>query len=328
MQQQLTGAGSFPRKLTAILALAAMSMSGAVWSADNSIYIDQAGDNSTITMTQDGSGNRVKGILTNGSAGGTTDPAKLVGNAQTINIEQKGANNVLSLGSTTTQGGSIANYANIGLNLNYQVTGGNNTGYININNNNQGSSIGSVVSIIQDGGGTASLTMTGTENQVTVNTAGGTGNMFTANINANNIITKVDQTSGGGNETTITQTGNKGYIDIKTLGASNITDIIQNAGGVNGATIKLDYIGSGNETTIQQSNAYDHQADFKIRGNDNTITLAQSGGRVTGSYAKLDLIGASNNNTINITQQGSVDNLTNIKMTNSSNNSITVIQKN
>jgi hypothetical protein len=328
MQQRLTGVGSFPRKLTAILALAVMSMSGAVWSADNSIYIDQAGDNSTITVTQDGSGNKIKGILTNGNAGGATDPAKLVGNAQTINIEQKGANNVLALGATTTQGGSIANYANIGLNLNYQVTGGNNIGYININNNNQGSSIGSVVSIVQDGGGTASLTMTGTENQVTVNTADGTGNKFTANINANNVITKVDQTGGGNNETTITQTGNKGFIDIKTVGASNVTSIIQNAGGVNGAGIKLDYVGSGNQTTITQSDAYDQQADFKIRGNDNIITLTQSGGSANGNYAKLDLVGASNNNTIGITQQGSVDNLTNIKMTNSSNNHITVLQKN
>mgnify|MGYP003704846445 CR=1 FL=1 len=56
----------------------------------------------------------------------TTDPAKLVGNYQTINIEQTGASNVLALGvnSTVTSG--------VGVNLNYQVSDGNNTGYINI----------------------------------------------------------------------------------------------------------------------------------------------------------------------------------------------------
>ena len=46
---------------------------GSGWAADNNIYVDQAGDNSTITIRQDGSGNKVKGILINGNAGGTTD---------------------------------------------------------------------------------------------------------------------------------------------------------------------------------------------------------------------------------------------------------------
>ena len=40
---------------------------GSGWAADNNIYVDQAGDNSTITIRQDGSGNKVKGILINGN---------------------------------------------------------------------------------------------------------------------------------------------------------------------------------------------------------------------------------------------------------------------
>ena len=71
MKKRIKGGGGLSRKLLTILVLSAMTTSG--MAADNSIYIDQSGDNSTITMTQDGSGNKVKGILLNGTAGGTTD---------------------------------------------------------------------------------------------------------------------------------------------------------------------------------------------------------------------------------------------------------------
>jgi hypothetical protein len=143
MKNIKTGGGELSRKLLTILVLSAMTTLG--YAADNSIYIDQAGDNSTINMTQDGAGNKVKGILANGTAGGNTDPVKLTGDAQTVNITQTGANNVLTLGINSTQGGNVANNTNIGVNLNYQVSGGNNTGFININNN------GSVNIMLQNG---------------------------------------------------------------------------------------------------------------------------------------------------------------------------------
>lgn len=295
--------------------------------ADNSIYIDQSGDNSTITMTQDGSGNRIKGILLNGNAGGTTDPAKLVGNAQTINIEQTGANNSLALGINSTQGGSVSGYSNIGVNLNYQVTGGGNTGYININNNGQGTASGNVVSITQDGNGTATLNMTGTSNQLTVNTAGGSGNVFTGTINANETVATVDQTGGGGNETTLNMTGNKGQVSITSVGAANITNVIQSAFGSSGSVIIVDLTGSGNQTNISQTGTADHYANLKLNSgsNDNIINLAQSGTAIQSTT--VELLAGSSQNTIGITQQGSVSNLTNLKLS-GNNNSYTILQKN
>lgn len=327
MNKRNKGAGGLSRKLLTILVLSGMSTLG--MAADNSIYIDQSGDNSTITMTQDGAGNRVKGILLNGTAGGTTEPAKLIGNAQTINIEQTGANNVLALGVNSTQGGTVQGNSNIGVNLNYQVTGGGNTGYININNTGTGTASGNVVSIIQDGGATATLNMTGTSNQLTVNTAGGAGNIFTGTINADETITNISQTGGGGNETTLEMTGNKGQVSITTVGAGNITNINQSASGVTGAQIILDIAGSGNNTNITQSGGFDHYANIKLNNgsNDNTITLAQSGGAGTGHSTVLELLAGSSNNTVGITQQGSVANLSNIRM-NGSYNTLTVLQKN
>jgi hypothetical protein len=327
METRMKGGGELSRKLLTILVLSAMTTLG--HAADNSIFIDQAGDNSTITMTQDGSSNRIRGILLNNTAGGNTDPAKLIGNAQTVNITQTGAGNALSLGINSTQGGSVTNFSNIGAYLNYQVTGGGNLGYININNNGQDTAVGNVVNITQDGNATATLNMTGTSNQLTVHTAGGSGNVFTGTINADDTVASIDQTSGGGNETTLEMTGNKGQVSVTSLGASNITSVTQSASGVNGAQVIIDITGSGNETTVSQSGAYDHYANIKLNSgsNDNTIGVIQTGGAGTGHSTTLELLAGSSNNTIGITQQGSVANLSNIRM-NGSYNNLTVLQKN
>lgn len=327
MDKRITGAGGLSRKLLTILVLSAMAAPG--MAADNSIYIDQAGDNSTITMTQDGSGNKVKGILLNGTAGGTADPAKLVGNSQTINVEQTGANNVLALGIQSTQGGLVSGFANIGVNLNYQVTGGGNTGYININNNNQGTATGNVVSIIQDGNATATLNMTGTSNKLTVNTAGGNNNIFTGTVNADDTIGYVNQTGGGSNDTTLNMTGNKGQVSVTSVGASNTTSVTQSASGVLGAQVLIDITGSGNQTTVEQTGLFDHYANIKLNaGSDNNIiSVKQYGGAGTGHSANIELVAGSDSNRINLTQQGTVANLTNLKVSGSS-NQYTILQKN
>lgn len=311
-------------KLMAFIASAMFWGSGQA--ADNSIYIDQSGDNSTITMTQDGSGNKVKGILSNGTAGGTTDPSTLRGDAQTINIEQTGATNVLALGVNTTQGGSVSGYANIGVNLNYVVSGGGNTGYININNNGLGTASGNVIGINQAGGGaTTTLNMTGTSNSLSVIQSGGANNSFTGTINADETVATVSNTLGGGNSTTLNMTGNKGQVSVTTTGATNTTSVTQSAYGVTGAQVLIDINGSGNSTTVTQSGLYDHYASLDITGGSNTIGLTQSGGSGTGHSATMEVIGSSN--TISATQQGSVSNMLNLKVSGGS-NSYTIIQKN
>ena len=192
MKTSRTGAGGLSRKILTILVLSAMATLG--YAADNSIYIEQSGDNSTITMTQDGSGNKVKGILLNGNAGATTDPAKLTGNAQTVNVEQTGSGNTLSLSVNSTQGGSVTGYTNIGVNLNYQVVGNNNTGLINVNNNGTGTAIGNVIDIQQTGNlNSTTLRMTGTSNQFTATTTGGNSNTITADVNADETTTVINQ---------------------------------------------------------------------------------------------------------------------------------------
>ena len=100
MIRSKTGTGRFPSEASTFVKL--LICAGLVagfpatsWAVDNSIYIDQAGDNANIAITQDGAGNRVKGIVLN-APGQTNDPAKIYGDGIQVNISQIGAGNVLA----------------------------------------------------------------------------------------------------------------------------------------------------------------------------------------------------------------------------------------
>ena len=311
------GSGLSKKLLTAML----LSVSAISWATDNSVYIDQAGDNSTITMTQDGAGNRIKGILTNGTAGANTDPSKLVGNNQTVTVNQAGPNNILTLGANSTIGTNGK-----GIDINYSVDVGGNIGFINSNNNGQGVSAGSLIDIIQLGGNAvATISMLGNNNSLTVRSSGGGGNSIVADIDADNVTAVVDQTLGGGNETILNLTGNKGSVNITSTGATNLSNVTQSGGGVNGNDVKIVLDGSGNQTTVSQAGVNDNTVDYKVLGSNNIANIVQSGGLTIGQFAKADIAGS--NNDVGITQQGSVDNAANIKITGSF-NTYRILQKN
>ena len=318
METRKKGGGGLSRKLLTVMLF---GISVTSWAVDNSVYIDQAGDDSTITMTQDGAGNKVKGILTNGTAGGNTDPAKLVGNSQTVTVNQAGPNNVLTIGANTTVGTTGK-----GIDINYQVDVGGNIGFINSNNNGQGVSASNLIDIIQLGGNAVTtVSMLGNTNSLTVRSSGGGGNSIDAIIDADNVTAVVNQTLGGGNDTTLNLTGNKGTVNITSTGATNISNVTQSGGGVNGNTVGIVLNGSGNQTTISQTGVNDNTVDYKVLGSDNIANIVQSGGLSIGQYAKADIAGS--NNDIGITQQGSVDNAANIKITGSF-NTYRILQKN
>jgi hypothetical protein len=272
-------------------------------------------------MTQDGAGNRVKGILTNGTAGANTDPSKLVGNVQTITVNQAGPNNVLTLGANSTVGTNGK-----GIDINYQVDVGGNIAFINSNNNGLGVSAGNLIDIIQLGGNAvATISMLGNTNSLTVRSSGGGGNSIDAIIDADNVTAVVDQTLGGSNDTTLNLTGNKGTVNITSTGAANITSVTQSGGGIVGNDVKIVLDGQGNQTTVSQAGVNDNTVDYKVLGSNNIASIVQSGGLSIGQYAKADIAGSSND--VGITQQGSVDNAANIKITGSF-NTYRILQKN
>ena len=157
MQKGKTGSGSFPRKLTAILALTVMSMSG--HASDNSIYIDQAGDNSTINVTQDGAGNAVRGLPGVGTS--NTTPMKISGDNNQVAITQTGSGNTLRLGIQTSTSSTNPT-------VTYNQTGNNALATIDSNGDGTKASASNTIDITQVGNaGVTNVVVNGQENTVT-----------------------------------------------------------------------------------------------------------------------------------------------------------------
>ena len=254
--------------LKQIVALLMISFGAVSFAADNSIYIDQTGDNATINITQDGAGNVVRGIQGAGSS--NTTPSKIYGDNNQVTVNQVGSGNTLSLGVVTTTGSGM-----IDPTVNYSVTGNNATAIINSNNTGSGVSESNSITVNQTGNtANLNLNMLGSGNTFNATTSGGASNSIVATINANTTNTTISQTGGGGNSTTLDMTGDKGTVDITTVGATNTTTITQSGGATNGHYTKLDYNGSGNTTSITQSGtSADSIVNIKSVGSSNTFTI-------------------------------------------------------
>ena len=170
-----------------------------VFGADNSIYIDQTGDNSTIDITQTGSGNVIRGIQGVGTSNIT--PAKMYGGSSAIDIQQIGSTNTLNLGFNV----STAIGRAYGIDLTYYVTGNSGTATINSNNAGSGTSGSNFIDVRQTGNSAGiNLNILGSKNDFTAVTSGGSGNSITATINADETVNNISMTGGGSN--TLTQT--------------------------------------------------------------------------------------------------------------------------
>jgi hypothetical protein len=242
MIKRMTGGGELSRKLLTVLLMCGSATS---WAVDNSIYIDQSGDNAVVTITQDGAGNRVNGIVSN-NAGQSTDAAKIYGDGNIVTVNQVGAGNKLSLG--IDRGTGTATAAN---NINYSVTGNNATAYIDLNNNGSAGAAGNAVTITQTGDGTSSrLAMVGDSNVLNLVTSGGANNSFQSSVTGNSNSQTLNVTGGGGNSVATSQTGDGNTINVTSVGATN-SMIINQADGGHSATINNN--GSGNQFVINQS---------------------------------------------------------------------------
>jgi hypothetical protein len=242
-----------------------MLLASASYAADNSIYIDQAGDNATITMTQDGAGNYIRGV----NATSNSTAAKLYGDGLTVTTTQTGSSNTLALGAQTgTSGGTASSII-------YNVTGNNNISSIDMNNAGTKTSLANFIDVLQTGNNTnTDISMKGNSNYLRSIQSGNT-NEISAKIDASNTYVTVNQTGGGGNQTSLQLTGDKGTVDIVTVGASNTTDIKQDGGGTNGHYAKVDLAGSSNQVSVLQSGTIDMTTNIKSVGNSNSFTIIQ-----------------------------------------------------
>jgi hypothetical protein len=237
--------------------------------ADNSIYVDQSGDNSTIDIIQTGAGNVVRGIQ--GVGTGNTTPAKMYGNNSSIDIQQIGSTNTLNLGVNVSTAAGRA----YGIDLTYYVTGNNGSATINSNNSGAGTSGSNFIDVRQTGN-TASinLNMLGSKNNFTAVTSGGASNSITATINADETVSNISMTGGGGNSLTQTLSSNKGQINLTTVGASNTISLTQSGvAGTNGHALTYTLTGSNNSFTATQSGTIDTTINVQSTGSGNTWNI-------------------------------------------------------
>ena len=249
--------------------MVAMIFSASAFAADNSIYIDQSGDNSTIDITQTGAGNVVRGIQGVGSS--NTTPAKIYGDSNTIDIRQIGATNVLSLGVST----SVATGRAYGVDLTYYVTGNSGTAVINSNNAGTGTSGSNLIDVRQTGNSAnINLNILGSKNDFIAVTSGGTGNSIISTITADETINNISMTGGGSNTLTQTISSNKATNNITTLGASNGIVLTQSGtAGTNGHAFTLGLTGSSNTLNVTQSGTIDTTVNLLSNGSGNAWNI-------------------------------------------------------
>lgn len=237
------------------------------YAVDSSIYIDQAGDNATITVNQDGSNNRVRGIQGAGSS--NTTPAKVNGPGVVLDINQVGANNTLNLGidTATAAGGTPTS-------VTYSVTGGNNTGTINLNNAGTGTNESTLINVSKTGGNnTTGINILGSKNSLTATMTGGSATL-NSTVNASETTQTITSSGGTSNSVTTNLTSNKGTVGIVLVGASNTVSLTQSGvAGTTGHSTVLDVNGSTNTYGITQSGTIDTTVNLKTTGSGNSYTI-------------------------------------------------------
>ena len=206
-------------------------------STTNSIFIDQVGNGSTITITQKGQNNRI---------GSEQERVVIEGNNQNITSTQEGNGNLIQ--------GSITQADN--LDITSTVTGDNNTVTYDM---------GDAASV---SGSTKTLAVTGDSNNLTFNqgtAASATGatqnitftgdtNTYTSTINADDVVNDMT-VAGDGNAITMVQDGIAGKnVEMVLTGSTNTVTVNQKS-TTNVDTIKINSTSTGSTLVINQCNA-------------------------------------------------------------------------
>ncbi len=225
MKTRMTGVGGLSRKLLATLIVAAMPGLGLA----NEVYIEQVGDDTDVTINQNGSSNVIKGPGVS-----ATDPAYIGGNGNIVTIDQIGVGNTLNL--------SINDSAGVGAGTGTQVTvytdGSSNTQSITCGTSLTASCAASVIT----------TTISGNSN-TTTQTLNSTGkNISTIDITGS--TNTVKHTTAGAQPHTATITVN----GLGGIGAGTGNYVEVNQSGTQGRTATVTTSGSNNNVVINQTN--------------------------------------------------------------------------
>jgi len=201
--------------------LAAALVATASLAVANEIYIDQIGDNSTVSVTQTGAGNIVNGNV--GGTGANDDAAIVRGDLNTVTITQIGASNTASIVINNEINGTGAavvvsadgsgNNQTVGCGTALASTCNANTIRSEIVGNNN-----TTVQTLSGGAAQSKINVTGNYNSVS-HTASGAG------LHTGDITVTGSGTNAAPNTVTLTQTGasNKNAVITSNGSNNNIT---------------------------------------------------------------------------------------------------------
>lgn len=233
---------------------------------NNSIYIDQVGDNNTVTIAQEGNNNQIKGI--------GQQSASLQGNYNNIRVRQGTA-------SGSTLGRNL---------LELGVNGDNNTVNLNQGRNSDGSNPGA-----DSNNHYQMLSLSGSNNSVTTvqkdGTTAGAGHFMENTISGNSNIVNLTQqgtgakvlftnVNGSTNNIAVNQkdTGTH-YLDVSLVGNGHTVNVTQEGSGSHKATISLTNSGASGTVNLNQSGVnpqtYSIQQSCTTTGCGATITQNQ-----------------------------------------------------
>lgn len=206
-------------------------------STTNSIYIDQVGDSSNITITQKGQNNRI----------GTEQNRFLIGgDSQTMTVTQEGNGNQIN--------GQILQADNIDYGVTF--TGDNNT--MTVDQGDSASVAGSEL-VLGVTGDSNTLTLTqgnaasSTNADQTIDITGDL-NTYTSTINADD-VTNVVTIAGDSNTMTMTQTGFAGKNVTSTVTGNSNTITVNQTSAQNVDTLNITHTGNNNTIAIDQCNS-------------------------------------------------------------------------
>jgi hypothetical protein len=217
MNKRIKGGGELSRKLLAILVVSGMVSTGA-WA--NDVYVEQIGDNASVSITQTGAGNMVNGNV--GGLGNAEDPALILGDLNAVTISQIGVANIASIiinnpgtGSTvvvSADGSSNTQTIGCGTALSASCNASTISSQITGDSNN-------TVQMLTGGAVQSKISINGSWNNVT-HTATGAG------AHSGEIIVSGSGVSGAANAVTLTQSGAMTKNAVITSNGSNNNVIV------------------------------------------------------------------------------------------------------
>jgi hypothetical protein len=220
------------------LMAAAMMLSAPAWAQSNSVYMDQIGSGSTVSITQDGSNNAVNT---------STNKAKMYGDNLSVTIQQIGANNTMTM-DVQTSGVATTVTSTVDGNLN-DVT---------INCGSSGVTLGSC------GGATITANATGGMNTMSIDTTGGSTSSMNITGDSNTVAINNTSSNVKGAEGIVTVSGNNNGVTLTQGGAA----------GTLGHSGTIAVTGNSNTVGVTQGGTIDTKVNVTSTGNSNSITVS------------------------------------------------------